>query len=118
MTPVDLGNSDEDAGRLITQAELLAGVSDVDNLPAELAAGNLAVTGGSGTLVDHADGTWTFTPTLNWSGGVTFGFDVSDGSESTAKHGHADGRSTQRCATGRCRHQRHRHTGHRPGLQP
>ncbi|MGB5441860.1 MAG: tandem-95 repeat protein, partial [Gammaproteobacteria bacterium] len=84
VTPVDLGNSDEDTGRLITQAELLAGVSDVDNLPGELAAGNLAVTGGSGTLVDHADGTWTFTPTLDWSGGVTFGFVVSDGSESTA----------------------------------
>ena len=118
VTPVDLGNSDEDAGRLITQAELLAGVSDVDNLPGELAAGNLAVTGGSGTLVDHADGTWTFTPTLDWSGGVTFGFVVSDGSESTANTATLTVDPLNDAPQVDAVSQRHRRTGHRPGLQP
>jgi hypothetical protein len=77
-TPVTLAPIAEDSGpRLITQAELLANAADVDG--DALAASGLAISGGSGTLVDNGDGTWTYTPAANDSSSVSFSFTISDG---------------------------------------
>ncbi|MGQ3892587.1 cadherin-like domain-containing protein [Legionella sp. CNM-4043-24] len=74
----------EDSGaRLITQADLLANAGDVD-AGSSLQALNLSIASGSGTLVDNLDGTWTYTPALNDDSSVSFGFEISDGSLSTA----------------------------------
>ncbi|WP_146592439.1 cadherin-like domain-containing protein [Puniceibacterium confluentis] len=78
---VDLGASPEDQSRLVTAAELLAGTTDADG-------DTLTVTGlsvSAGTLVDHGDGTWTFTPVANDDSGVTFSYRVSDGQASVAQ---------------------------------
>ena len=63
-SPVTLAAIAEDSGgRLITQAELLAAVIDPDGPSLTITA--LSIAGGSGTLVDNGDGTWTYTPALN-----------------------------------------------------
>ncbi|UUZ75678.1 cadherin-like domain-containing protein [Polaromonas sp. P1(28)-13] len=82
-TPVTLAAIAEDSGaRLITQAELLANASDVDN--ASLTAIGLAVASGGGTLLDNANGTWSYTPALNDDTAVSFSYTVSDGSLTAA----------------------------------
>ena len=78
---IDLGNIAEDNGRLITQADLLAGATDLDG--DTLSAVTLAITSGSGVLIDNANGTWTFTPTADWNGAVSFSFNVDDGTTIT-----------------------------------
>ncbi len=78
VAPADLGNMNEDGGRLITQADLLTGTNDVDTGDT-LTATNLALISGSGSLTDNGDGTWTFTPDADWNGSVAFSFDVNDG---------------------------------------
>ena len=78
---IDLGNIAEDNGRLITQADLLAGATDLDG--DTLSAVTLAITTGSGVLIDNANGTWTFTPTADWNGAVSFSFNVDDGTTIT-----------------------------------
>ncbi|MCA1971595.1 MAG: tandem-95 repeat protein [Caenispirillum sp.] len=82
VTPIDLGVILEDGSRTITRANLLAGAGDVDG--DTLTAMNLTIATGSGTLTDHGDGTWTFTPTADWNGAVTFAFEVSDGTATVA----------------------------------
>ncbi|KAA3654257.1 MAG: DUF4347 domain-containing protein [Proteobacteria bacterium] len=82
VVPVVLASSAEDSPRRITQAELLAGAIDPDGDP--LLATELMVTAGNGTLTDHLDGSWTFTPAADWSGTVTFSFVVDDGTERRA----------------------------------
>jgi len=78
-TPVTLTAIAEDSGaRVITQAELLANASDVDN--ASLTATNLAIASGNGTLVDNGNGTWTYTPASNDDSSVSFSYTVTDGS--------------------------------------
>jgi hypothetical protein len=73
----------EDSGaRLITQAELLGNVGDVDG--PSLTAANLAIAVGSGLLVDNNNGTWSFTPTLNDDTSVSFSYQVTDGTTSVA----------------------------------
>ena len=73
----------EDSGpRLITQADLLAGATDIDG--DNLTATNLAIATGSGTLVDNHNGTWSFTPALDDDRSVTFSFTVGDGTLTTA----------------------------------
>src|SRR4029077_46233 len=58
-TPVTLAAIAEDSGpRLITQAELLANATDVDG--PSLSAINLAISSGSGTLVNNLNGTWSY----------------------------------------------------------
>ncbi|MFM2067450.1 MAG: hypothetical protein RLZZ584_2359, partial [Pseudomonadota bacterium] len=85
-SPVTLAPWTEDGGpRHITQAELLAGASDID-----LAAGtalravDLAITSGGGELVAHADGSWTYLPDADANGNAGFSYRVSDGAASTA----------------------------------
>ncbi len=78
-TAVTLAAVDEDSGaRLITQAELLANATDVDNTV--LTATGLAISSGNGTLVDNLDGTWSYTPALNDDASVAFSYSVTDGS--------------------------------------
>jgi hypothetical protein len=82
-SPVTLAAIGEDSGpRLITQAELLASASDVDGPP--LAATGLAISAGSGSLVDNGDGTWTYTPALDDDTSVTFSYTITDGIDPVA----------------------------------
>jgi hypothetical protein len=83
VAAVDLGSIGEDGSRLITQTDLLAGANDADTSDT-LTAINLVLTAGSGSLANNGDGTWTFTPAVNWSGSVTFSFDVDDGTVTVA----------------------------------
>ena len=63
-TPVTLTPVAEDSGTTtITQADLLANVTDLDG--DTLTATQLTITSGSGTLVDNGDGTWNYTPDAN-----------------------------------------------------
>ena len=79
----------EDSGaRLITQAELLVNVTDVDG--PSLTAANLAIIAGAGTLVDNNDGTWSFTPALNDDTSASFSFQVTDGFTSVANSASLD----------------------------
>ena len=79
-SPVVLAPIAEDSGaRLVTQAELLAHASDVDG--DALAVTGLTITAGSGSLVDHGDGTWTFAPAADDDTGATFGYTISDASD-------------------------------------
>ena len=66
----------EDTVRLITQAQLLANASDVDG--PTLTAVNLVVISGGGTLTPSG-ANWTYTPALNYSGPVTFDYQITDG---------------------------------------
>ncbi len=61
---------------------MLANASDVDG--PSLTATNLAISSGSGTLVDNGNGTWTYTPALNDDAAVSFSYTVTDGSLSAA----------------------------------
>ena len=82
-TEVDLGSIGEDGSRLITAAELLAGgVSDVDGPPATITS--LSIESGNGSLEDHLDGTWTYTPVENDDSSVTFAYTASDGTFSAS----------------------------------
>lgn len=56
---------------------LTAGSGDIDG--DALAAINLLLTSGDGTLVDNADGSWTFTPAANWNGSAGFAYELDDG---------------------------------------
>ncbi|WP_153301682.1 tandem-95 repeat protein, partial [Endozoicomonas arenosclerae] len=67
----------EDASLVITEAQLLARVSDVDD--SHLSLSNVTLTSGQATLVDNNDGTWTLTPDADWSGNGTISFNISDG---------------------------------------
>ncbi|MDO9105746.1 MAG: cadherin-like domain-containing protein [Methylovulum sp.] len=65
----------EDTGYVINAADLLQGFSDVDG-------DTLSVSGmsaDSGSVVDHNDGTWTFTPAADFNGSVTLSYNVVDG---------------------------------------
>ncbi len=82
-SPVVLAGIAEDSGpRTITQAELLSQAGDADADP--LVATGLQISAGAGSLVDNADGTWTYTPALNDNGRISFSFQITDGLLSTA----------------------------------
>ncbi|MDP0561530.1 MAG: tandem-95 repeat protein [Candidatus Endonucleobacter sp. (ex Gigantidas childressi)] len=69
---------DEDNTLILTQADLIANVSDVDG--DSLVAGNVQVNGGNATVVDNGDGTFSVTPSKNFFGELDLTFDVTDGS--------------------------------------
>ncbi|MEZ8832204.1 tandem-95 repeat protein [Vibrio cyclitrophicus] len=73
---------EEDGTLLLTDADLLAGASDIDG--DELSIENVLYTGADGVLSDNGDGTYSFAPNENFNGDVQFSFDVSDGTGSTA----------------------------------
>ncbi|MFL9792489.1 tandem-95 repeat protein [Vibrio cyclitrophicus] len=70
----------ENASLTITEADLLAEASDVDD--DNLSVVNLDVEG-AGDLVDNGDGTWTYTPEPGFYGDLNVSFDVSDGVTTT-----------------------------------
>ncbi len=82
-SPVTLTAIAEDSGvRLITQAELLANACDIEG--DSLTATGLAISAGSGTLVDNGDGTWNYTPALNDDTAVSFSYSITDGTDTVA----------------------------------
>ncbi|MEH2480707.1 VCBS repeat-containing protein [Nitrobacteraceae bacterium AZCC 2146] len=77
---VTLASINEDSGpRLITQADLLASASDIDDGSSLTATGLTLAPGCGGTLCDNGDGTWTYTPASNDSSSVSFSYLVTDG---------------------------------------
>ncbi|SVD04025.1 uncharacterized protein METZ01_LOCUS356879, partial [marine metagenome] len=64
------------------QADLLANASDVDG--DTLSVSGLTVDGGTETLVDNGNGTWTYTPPANFNGTAGLSYSVSDGTVETA----------------------------------
>ncbi|MCA9139715.1 MAG: cadherin-like domain-containing protein, partial [Planctomycetales bacterium] len=81
--PVALAAIIEDSGvRTITQAELLSAAGDVDG--DSLTATGLAISSGSGTLVDNGDGTWDYTPAANDDTSVNFSYTITDGTDNVA----------------------------------
>ncbi|MCA9139722.1 MAG: DUF2341 domain-containing protein, partial [Planctomycetales bacterium] len=73
----------EDSGtRTITQAELLSAAGDIDG--DSLTATGLAISAGSGTLVDNGDGTWDYTPAANDDTSVSFSYTITDGTDNVA----------------------------------
>ncbi|MEZ9984790.1 tandem-95 repeat protein [Vibrio sp. 10N.261.49.A3] len=72
---------EEDGTLLFTDADLLAGASDIDG--DDLSIENVLYTGADGVLSDNGDGTYSFAPNENFNGEVQFSFDVSDGTGST-----------------------------------
>ncbi|WP_228010868.1 cadherin-like domain-containing protein, partial [Vibrio sp. OPT20] len=81
--PQDQQFSVEEDGTLIfTDADLLTGATDIegDNLTVE----GVTYDGGDGILTDNGNGTYTFAPNENFNGDVSFGFDVSDGTDTVS----------------------------------
>ncbi|EJL6723420.1 tandem-95 repeat protein [Vibrio alginolyticus] len=78
--PQDQQFSVEEDGTLqFTDADLLAGATDIDG--DNLTVDGISYTGSDGVLADHGDGTYTFAPNENFNGDVSFSFGVSDGTE-------------------------------------
>ncbi|WP_188149629.1 retention module-containing protein, partial [Teredinibacter waterburyi] len=78
--PVTLGTIDEDGRITFDTDTLLAGASDEDLDPLYL--DSLSVANNDGELIVNGDGTFTFVPTENWNGTVSFNFLVTDGNSS------------------------------------
>src|SRR5205823_4818719 len=57
-------------------AQLLANASDVEGNT--LTASALAISSGSGTLVNNGNGTWNYTPALNDDTSVSFSYTITD----------------------------------------
>lgn len=83
--PVALATG-KDVALLITEAELIANASDIENDPLSV----VGLSADSGTLVDNGDGTWTLTPDAGWTGTVNLTYQVSDGTDTTPASGTVD----------------------------
>ena len=75
----------EDTVITITQADLLAGASDVDG--DTLSAVNLSIDASFGALTDNGDGTWSFEPSADFNGTVPLSFAIDDGTVQTPATG-------------------------------
>jgi VCBS repeat-containing protein len=73
----DSASGDEDTA--ITTGNVLANDSDVDNT-LTAASINAFTQGAHGAVVNNGDGTFTYTPTLNFNGADSFTYTVTDGS--------------------------------------
>ncbi|WP_261905400.1 VCBS domain-containing protein [Vibrio fortis] len=74
---VQLNSGKEDLPQTLTQADLLANSIDVDhNDIGKLSIANLHADHGS--IIEHTNGTYTFTPDKNYNGQVHFTYDVKD----------------------------------------
>ncbi|WP_121877797.1 tandem-95 repeat protein, partial [Umboniibacter marinipuniceus] len=72
---------DEDGTITITDAQLLAGATDVDD--DSLSVADVSYTGTDGVFTDNGDGTYSFAPNDNFNGNVDLAFSVSDGTATT-----------------------------------
>ncbi|UJF20371.1 tandem-95 repeat protein (plasmid) [Vibrio sp. SS-MA-C1-2] len=75
----------EDNVVIITQESLLSNTVDIDG--DTLTASNLSIDESFGEVFDNGDGTFSFTPSVNYNGNVPFSFSVSDGTVTTSAHG-------------------------------
>jgi serralysin len=77
-SPVTLPGGENDESFLVSEAQLLAGASDLNG--DVLRVTNLSLAAGtSGALVDNGDDTWTYLPGAGGSTLATFAYTVSDG---------------------------------------
>jgi VCBS repeat-containing protein len=72
---VDAGSTDEDTAATI---DVKGAVSDVEDLPAAMSYTGDAVSANGGTVVNNADGTFTYTPAANFHGTDSFDYTVTD----------------------------------------
>jgi VCBS repeat-containing protein len=79
---VDLGSLVEEGTRLITQAQLLTGVADVDG--PSLRISSVSLSSANGSLTPNGDGTWTYTGAPNDATSVSFSYTASDNDKSAA----------------------------------
>ncbi|EJM78652.1 beta strand repeat-containing protein, partial [Pseudomonas sp. GM55] len=79
--PVTLAGGSEDSAYTFSAAQLLANTGDIGNTPS---VKSVSVNPNDGTLTDHGDGSWTFTPVANRNGAVTFNVVVTDGGNDVA----------------------------------
>ena len=77
-TPVVLTAGTEDTAYTIYSSDLLSHVSDPDG-PYPLSITDVSLVSGGGALTDNHDGTWTYLPTHNYDGPVSFNYTASDG---------------------------------------
>ncbi|MGR5262307.1 tandem-95 repeat protein, partial [Vibrio astriarenae] len=70
---------EEDGTLTFTDADLLAGATDIEG--EDLSVEGISYTGTDGILSDNGDGTYSFAPNDNFNGDVEFTFDVSDGTD-------------------------------------
>ncbi|MEZ9721015.1 tandem-95 repeat protein [Vibrio splendidus] len=79
-TVVDQSFTVEEDGTLtFTDADLLAGATDIDG--DDLSIADVSYTGSEGVFTDNGDGTYSFAPNENFNGDVNLGFTVSDGTD-------------------------------------
>ena len=71
----DTATTNEDTA--VTTASVLTNDTDVDGDTLTVVAGDPTAT--TGTVVNHGDGTFTYTPNANFNGTDAFGYTVSDG---------------------------------------
>ena len=79
--PVTLTDGSEDSAYTFSAAQLLANTSGSGNSPS---VKSVNVSPNDGTLTDHGNGSWTFTPAANRNGAVTFNVVVTDGGNDVA----------------------------------
>ena len=72
---IALANGTEDTPYTVSVANLLNGFTDPDGDTISISA----LSSNTGTLVNNNNGTYTFTPNLNFNGTVTFNYNVIDG---------------------------------------
>jgi Ca2+-binding RTX toxin-like protein len=94
--PVSLGTTPEDTAKTITASALLAGATDADG--DVLSVANLQAS--SGSLVNNNNDTWTWTPAANDTTGVTFTYNVTDGTALAAQTATLDLTSVNDAPTG------------------
>ena len=77
----DTINFTEDTPLSITTSQLLSNDTDIDNDQADLVFDTLLSTTSHGTLVDHGDGTLTYTPGQDYCGTDSFTYRIQDPDE-------------------------------------
>jgi len=73
----------QDTATIFTTSQLLANATDAENDTMTVSG----VTATHGTVIANGDGTWTFTPTANYTGTAGLSYTVSDGHGGTATTG-------------------------------
>ncbi|WP_133151749.1 tandem-95 repeat protein, partial [Vibrio splendidus] len=72
----------EDGTLTFTDADLLAGATDIDG--DDLSISEVTYSGTNGVFTDNGDGTYSFAPNENFNGDVSLDFTVTDGTEPVA----------------------------------
>lgn len=75
-SPVTLAGTNEDTAFTFTTAQLLANAADVDDATATLTVSNLSAA--HGAITDNGDGTFTYTPAVNYHGADSITYTIAD----------------------------------------